>query len=106
LSQLRQVLSPTGTLVIVGGHGPGDGKWIEPLPRLLEAKLYSMFVRQKFLFFVADVTQKDLDVLRELLQSGKVMPVIDRRYPLTAVPAAIAYLEKGHARGKVVISLE
>ncbi len=104
LSQLRHVLSPTGTVVIVGG--PSDGKWLEPLPRLIKAKLYSMFVTQKFNFFIAAVTQEDLNVLRELLQSGKLTPVIDRRYPLAEVPAAIAYLEKGHARGKVVIDLE
>ena len=104
LPELRRVLTPAGTVVIVGG--PSTGKWIGPLAGLVKAMLYSPFVSQKFTFMLAQLNQKDLDVLRELMQSGKLTPVIDRRYPLREVPAAIEYLEAGHARGKVVINLE
>ena len=73
---------------------------------LLRAKLLSPFVSQKVGFFMAELNQKDLTVLGDLMQSGKVTPVIDRQYKLSEVPEAIRYLEEGHARGKVVINLE
>ena len=106
LSELRRVLTPAGTVVIVGG--PNSGKWLGPLlpAGLVKAMLYAPFVSQKFTFMLAELNQKDLEVLRELMQAGKLTPVIDRRYPLSEVPAAIEYLEAGHARGKVVINLE
>jgi len=68
--------------------------------------LLSPFVSQEMGMFMADTNQKDLAVLADLMQSGKVKPVIDRTYKLSEVPAAIAYLEQGHARGKVVITVE
>ena len=104
LSELRRVLTPAGTVVSVGG--PSNGEWIGPLTGLIKAMLYSPLVSQKFTFMLAELNQKDLEVLRELMQTGKLTPVIDRRYPLSEVPAAIEYLEAGHARGKVVINLE
>ena len=55
---------------------------------------------------MADANQKDLTILADMMQSGKLKPVIDRTYKLSEVPAAIAYLEEGHARGKVVITIE
>jgi len=66
----------------------------------------SPFVSQKMGMMMADTNQKDLNVLGDLMQSGKVKPVIDRSYKLSEVPEAIRYLEQGHARGKVVITLE
>jgi NADPH:quinone reductase-like Zn-dependent oxidoreductase len=66
----------------------------------------SPFIRQKFLFILADLDKNSLGYLGDLMQAGKVTPVIDRTYTLTEVPAAIRYLEQGHARGKVVITLE
>jgi NADPH:quinone reductase-like Zn-dependent oxidoreductase len=66
----------------------------------------SRFVSQNFVMFVAKLSKEDLTILRGLMEAGKVTPVIDRRYTLTEVPQAIRYLEKGHARGKVVITLE
>jgi NADPH:quinone reductase-like Zn-dependent oxidoreductase len=104
LLENRHVLTPKGIFVIVGG--PNDGKFLGALWSPIKAWLLSPFVDQKFGFFLADVTQADLDVLNELMQSGKVRPVIDRSYKLSEVPAAIAYLEAGHARGKVVITVE
>ena len=103
LPALRRVLTPRGTAVIVGG--PNDGKWIGPLSIVVTAAAYSPFVSQGFRFFIADSNQKDLEVLRGLLQDGKLTPVIDRRYPLAELPAAIRYLEEGHARGKVIITV-
>jgi len=66
----------------------------------------SRFVSQKFVMFVAKLSKEDLTTLRGLMEKGKVTPVIDRRYRLSEVPEAIRYLEEGHARGKVVITLE
>jgi NADPH:quinone reductase-like Zn-dependent oxidoreductase len=104
LSEYRRVLTPTGTLVMVGGGS--DGKWIGPMMAPVKAMLYSLFVSQKFTFMLAELNQRDLEVLGQLMQSGKVTPVIDRRYRLSEVPAAIGYLEEGHARGKVVIGVD
>jgi NADPH:quinone reductase-like Zn-dependent oxidoreductase len=104
LLEYRRVLNPKGILVIVGG--PSDGSWIAPMDALIRAKLLSPFVSQEFGFLLAELKQEDLNIIRDLLQAGKVTPVIDRRYKLSEVPAAIGYLEEGHARGKVVISLE
>lgn len=104
LLQNRRVLNPNGTFVIVGG--PSDGLWIGPFVTPIEALMLSPFLSQKFVPFLAELDQKDLNVLRDLMQTGKVTPVIDRRYSLSEVPAAIRYLEKGHARGKVVISVD
>jgi len=67
--------------------------------------LLARMARQKMTFFMAEQRRDDLVVLRELLETGKVTPVIDRTYPLSEVPAAIRYLETGHARGKVVITI-
>jgi NADPH:quinone reductase-like Zn-dependent oxidoreductase len=66
----------------------------------------SSFVSQKFIFFLADLDQADLGILRDLMEAGKVTPIIDRTYALNEVPAAIGYLEQGHARGKVVITVK
>jgi len=103
-SDLRGALTPKGTLVLVGG--PDKGHWLGPLTGLLKAVVLSRFGSQKLLPFLAHPSKDDLMVMRELLESGKVVPVIDRSYPLSDVPAAIRYLEEGHARGKVVITME
>ena len=101
----RPVLSPHGILVIVGA--PSDDPWIGPLARFLKAYVLSPFVSQKFVSFLADANKtEDLNTLRDLMQAGKLTPVIDRQYSLSEVPVAMRYLEKGHARGKLVISLE
>jgi NADPH:quinone reductase-like Zn-dependent oxidoreductase len=102
LRDLRRALTPTGTLVIVGGKG---GRWVDPLPGLLKALVLSRFVKQKLVRIFAHVRKEDLLVLKELVESGKVTPVIDCAYPLSEVPEAIRYLEAGHARGKVAITM-
>ncbi|OGG56104.1 MAG: alcohol dehydrogenase [Candidatus Handelsmanbacteria bacterium RIFCSPLOWO2_12_FULL_64_10] len=106
LSECRRVLNPRGKYVLIGGGGPDDGRWIGPLTRVLKTLVLSRFVTQDMVFFVAKLSREDLTLLGDLMQAGKVTPVIDRRYRLSGVPAAIRYLEEGHARGKVVITLE
>jgi NADPH:quinone reductase-like Zn-dependent oxidoreductase len=103
LARLRRALSPRGTLVIVGGEG--GGRWLGGTDRQIRALVLSPFVSQKLGTFVNKENHEDMLVLKELIESGKVTPVIDRTYPLSQVPEAIRYLEEGHARGKVVITV-
>jgi NADPH:quinone reductase-like Zn-dependent oxidoreductase len=103
LSRLRRALAQQGTLVIVGGEG--GGRWLVGTDRQLRATILSRFVSQKLGTFINKENHEDLIVLKELIESGKVTPVIDRTYPLAEVPEAIRYLEQGHARGKVVITV-
>ena len=103
LSHLRRALSPEGTLVIVGGEG--GGRWFGGIDRQLRAHLLSPFVRQKMGTWISTERKEDLEALRELLEAGKVTPVIDRTFPLSEAPEAIRYLRTGHAHGKVVITV-
>jgi len=106
LSECRRVLNPQGRYVMIGGGGPNERRWIGPLARPLQALASSPFVSQEMGMMLAQLNKKDLALLGEFMQSEKVTPVIDRRYTLSEVPAAIRYLEEGHARGKVVVNLE
>jgi len=106
LSECRGILTPNGKYVMIGGGGPNDGKWIGPFGRVIHTLLLKPFVSQEMGMMMADASKKDLTILGDLMQSGKVTPVIDRRYKLSEVPEAIRYLEEGHARGKVVITVE
>ena len=103
LARLRRVLAPKGTLVIAGGET--DGRWLGGTDRQLRALLLSRFVNQKLTTFVSSENHEDMLVLKELIDARKITPVIDRTYPLTEAPEAIRYLEQGHARGKVVITV-
>ena len=103
LSHLRRGLAPRGTLVIVGGEG--GGRWFGGIDRQLRAQMLSPFVRQKLGTFIAKQKGDDMVVLKELIEAGKVTPVIDTTYPLSEVPEAVRHLEEGHARGKVVITV-
>jgi NADPH:quinone reductase-like Zn-dependent oxidoreductase len=106
LSGFRRVLNPNGIFVMIGGGGPNDGGLIGPLGRPVKALLLSPFISQKMGMLMAELNKKDLTILGDLMQSGKVTPVIDRTYPLSKIAEAIRYLEQGHARGKVVITVE
>ena len=106
LLDVRYVMNPEGKYILIGGGGPDDGRWIGPLIKPIEAVVLSWFVRQDMGMLLAELNKEDLTVLRDLMQAGKVAPVIDRTYPLSEVPEAIRYLETGRARGKVVITLE
>jgi NADPH:quinone reductase-like Zn-dependent oxidoreductase len=102
LARCRRALTPEGTFVMLGGQ---RGRWIRPMDRVLETLVLSPFVSQRMVLGTAVWSKVDLVLMQELMGSGKVTTVIDRIYPLRQVPEAIAYLEEGHARGKVVISV-
>ena len=102
LSDCRRALTPKGTLVMVGGQG---GRWLGGVDRSIKALFLSPFSAQTLRPFIATQDKEDLAALKELIEAGKVTPVIDRKYPLSEVPEAIRYLEGGHARGKVVITV-
>ena len=102
LSHLRHVLTPAGTLVLIGGRG---GPWTMGMGRTIGALILSPFVSQQLRFFVAVGNNEDLVALKELVEAGQVTPVIDRTYSLNETPEAVGYVEEGHARGKVVITL-
>jgi NADPH:quinone reductase-like Zn-dependent oxidoreductase len=103
LSDLRRALAPRGRLVIVGGET--GGRWLGGADRQIRALALSPFVSQKLGTFVASENARDLIVLTELIEAGKLAPAIDRTYPLGEVPAAIRSMLDGQARGKIVISL-
>src|ERR1041385_2349780 len=106
LSEFRRVLTPKGKYVMVGGGGANEQGFFGFLTRPLQAMIMSPFISQQMGMMRADTSQKDLTILGDMMQSGKVKPVIDRTYQLSQVPEAIRYLEEGHARGKVVITLD
>ena len=97
----RRALSQNGIYVMAGGGGVA-----QILQGMLLGPLLSLFGSKKMRFFMANINRKDLVFLDGLLASGKVVPVIDRRYPLSDAAEALRYLEEGHAGGKVVITLE
>jgi NADPH:quinone reductase-like Zn-dependent oxidoreductase len=103
LSRLRRALTPNGTLIITGGET--DGRWLGGTDRQLRALVLSPFVGQKLGTFVSRENHGDLMVLKELIEAGKVTPVVDRAYPLSDVPDAIRYMREGRARGKLVITV-
>ncbi len=103
LVRLRHALTPEGTLVLVGGEE--GGRWLGIVARLLRAHLLSPFVGQKLRTYVSSENHEDMIVLKNLIESGKLTPVIDRKYPLAEVPEAIRYLQEGHAQGKLVITV-
>jgi NADPH:quinone reductase-like Zn-dependent oxidoreductase len=101
MSATRRALAPDGTLLSNGG-GHAGGK----LGRVIRATVVSMFVRQQAKPTVKTQNRADLEVLRGLVEAGKVMPVIDDTYPLSETPAAIEHVATGHARGTVVITVQ
>src|SRR6516162_1377637 len=107
LSECRRMLTPNGIYVMIGGGGASEQGFLGGLGKALNAAVYSRFVKQKMGMMMADPSTKDLTLLADMMQSGKIKPVIDRTYKsLSEVPDAIRYLEEGHARGKVVITVD
>src|SRR5881296_3562836 len=106
-SERRNILKPNGICVLagVGGAGLHPGMWGRVLGNFATV-FKSKFTSQKFVFYIAKLTKDDLNVLRDLMQSGKVAPVIDRTYKMSETQAALRYLEEGHAHGKVAITTE
>ena len=103
-SACRRVLNPKGLFIAAGVLGLG-GSMTGLLAFSITGLVLSGFVSQKFVMFIARLSKEDLSIMGELMATGKVTPVIDRRYRLSEVPEAIRYLEEGHARGKIVITL-
>jgi NADPH:quinone reductase-like Zn-dependent oxidoreductase len=103
VSHLRRVLTPQGKVVLVGGEG--GGQWTGGVGESLMWLALSPFVRQKVRLLMTTIRKEDLQTLKDLIEAGKVTPVIDRTYPLRDVPEAIRSWERGHARGKVVITV-
>ena len=99
----RRVLNPEGTLVLVGG---AKGNWLAPLMGPIKAMLLNPFVEQEMVLLLARMDKDDLATLGELMREEKLTPVIDSRYSLSEVPAAIRHSEEGHARGKIIINVE
>ena len=102
LGRLRRALKPGGRVVMVA---PAGGQWIGPIARVVWAVVSSRFSSKKVIPFLSRTDRQDLFVLKELLEAGKVTPVIDRTFPFEDTPAAVRYVEKGRARGKVVITV-
>ena len=107
IAERRRVLAPNGVCVLagMGSAGKHEGQWSR-LAGNLKSFFVSPFISQKFKFFIAKILKADLGVLRDLMQEGKLTPVIDRAYPMSKTAEALDYLEEGHARGKVVITIE
>jgi len=104
MSHLRRALLPEGRIVLVA---PQPGQWIGPIVRMVGARLTSRFSRQKAMGYLASGSREDLFLLKELIETGKVTPVVDRTYRgFDEIPAAIRHVEEGRASGKVVISFD
>ncbi len=106
LLDVRRILNPEGKYILIGGGGPDAGPWIGVFVGPIKALVLSWFVSQDMSMFMAELNKEDLAILSDLMQAGKVTPVIDRRYKLSETAEAMRYLEEGHARGKVVINLD
>jgi NADPH:quinone reductase-like Zn-dependent oxidoreductase len=106
LSDYRRVLAPNGKYVLIGGGGVKDQGFLGGLAKALWAPVFSKFAKQDMGMMMADPSTKDLTILGQLTEDGKLKPVIDRTYKLEEVPQALAYVEQGHARGKVVINVD
>ena len=101
--ECKRVLKPEATLVKAGA--PKGNRLTGPLPHIVKVRLAALRSSQKAVFFIAKLNRADMRVLRELLEAGKVRPVVERRYELSQVADALGYLGEGHARGKVVITV-
>jgi NADPH:quinone reductase-like Zn-dependent oxidoreductase len=105
LTDFRRALTPEGTLVLSGGGVSGGGSLFGPMGLFVKGQLMARFVHHRLLPLTVKPSQENLATLRELAESGKIAPVIDRTYPLSETPEAIRYLEVEHARAKVVITV-
>ena len=106
LSDIRRVLAPNGKYILIGGGGPDEGPWIGVFVGAIKVWVMSHFVDQQMGMFISHASTADLEILSDLMEAGTVTPVIDRTYPLTEAADAMRYLEEGHARGKVVLTLD
>lgn len=100
---VRRVLRPEGTIVIVGGQS--NEPFLGPMVQFIEGMVLAPFMSQEIIGFIAHLNHSDLDMLAGLARDGKLRAAIDRRYPLEQAAEAIAYLEQGRARGKVIVTM-
>src|SRR5256885_3076893 len=105
LSGFRRVLNPKGIYVAVGGGGVNDSRWTGPLVTVVKMLVVKRLGTQEMSMMLAEMNKKDLVALIDLIQSGKLKPVIDKTYPFNQLPEAMRYLEEGHARGKVIVTV-
>jgi NADPH:quinone reductase-like Zn-dependent oxidoreductase len=98
----RRALNPEGRYVMIGGP---KGRWLAPLDTVIGAFLLKPFVKQDLSFMMSHINRDDLVILRDLMQSGKLTPVVEQTYPLRKIAEAVTYLETGRARGKIVITM-
>ena len=102
-SAYKRVLDPEGTLVIVGGSK--KNRLLGPLGHVVKIRLASVPGSRRTTFFIAKITRPDLELIGELIEAGKVTPVVERTYALDDVAAAFSYLGEGHAHGKLVVTV-
>jgi NADPH:quinone reductase-like Zn-dependent oxidoreductase len=100
---IRRILKPQGKYLVIGGGGPDEDPWLGAFRGPIKAFVISWFVDEDMAFFLSHASTDDLVTLAQLMQEGKITPVVDRRYRLVEVRDAIRYLETGRARGKVVL---
>jgi NADPH:quinone reductase-like Zn-dependent oxidoreductase len=103
-SECKRVLKPDSTFVLVGAKRTG-GRLLGPLSHVVKVRLASLRASQKVAFFIAKLTREDLVVMRELMEAGKVTPVVERTYPLSETAEALRYLGQGHAHAKIVLTV-
>jgi NADPH:quinone reductase-like Zn-dependent oxidoreductase len=101
--ECRRVLKPNATLVLIGG--PKTNRLIGPLAHIIKIRLAALRASQKVIFFIANVNRADLLFMNELMQSGKVTPLIDGQYLLSELPAAMRHFAEGHPHGKIAITV-
>ena len=103
LRDTRRAMTPKGTLI--PNNGQLDRVWVASLPRLMRTMAWSLFVGQKARMVLSAANYEDLEAIKELIEAGRVKPLIDRTYQLAEAPEAMAYLGEGHARGKIVVEV-
>jgi NADPH:quinone reductase-like Zn-dependent oxidoreductase len=102
-SECKRVLKPDGTMVLAGG--PKTNRLVGPLSHIVKVRLAALRSSQKVVFFRTQLTKQDMAVLRELLEAGKVKPVVERSYELSHIASALQYMGEGHAKGKIVVTV-
>jgi NADPH:quinone reductase-like Zn-dependent oxidoreductase len=102
-SACKRVLTPNARFVLIGA--PRGTRLLGPLSHVIRLKLGSLWGDRKVTFFIAQVNKADMQTLRELLETGKMKPVIDRRYDLSEIADAFRYIGEGHAQGKIVVNV-
>jgi NADPH:quinone reductase-like Zn-dependent oxidoreductase len=105
LSDCRHVLNPKGTLILIGAYTKKRAGLTRAVARLGFATLQSRFIPEKMLMLVAKITTENLTFMKDLIEAGKVTTVVDRSFTLNEVPDAMRYLEEGHAKGKITITI-